>query len=109
MEILIFWITWGTVALVQLFLIYKAMIENDAQLYNLYGIVISAEILLALHTLPYTFLNATLSIVALWIAYLAGVILKARGHRKLYSSQLFLVVAFLGMSIPAVILLYLLA
>lgn len=109
MEILTFWITWGTVALVQLFLIYKAMIENDAQLYNLYGIVFSAEILLALHVLPYTFLNAILSIVALWIVFLAGVILKARGHRKLYSSQLFLVIAFLGMSIPAVILLYLLA
>lgn len=109
MEIITFWVTWGTVALVQLFLIYQAMTENNSQLYNLYGIVISAEIILALHVLPYTFLNAALSIVALLIASLAGVILKAKGHRKLYSNQLFLVVAFLGMSIPAVILLYLLA
>lgn len=109
MEIITFWITWGTVALVQLFLIYQAMTENNSQLYNLYGIVISAEIILALHVLPYTFLNSILSIIALWILYLAGVILKAKGNRKLYSNRLFLVVAFLGMSIPAVILLYLLA
>lgn len=109
MEIITFWITWGTVALVQLFLIYQAMTENNSQLYNLYGIVISAEIILALHVLPYTFLNSILSIIALWIGYLAGVILKAKGNRKLYSNRLFLVVAFLGMSIPAVILLYLLA
>lgn len=109
MEIITFWITWATVAFVQLFLIYKAMTENDSQLYNLYGIVISAEILLALHVLPYTFLNSILSIIALLIGYLAGVILKAKGSSKLYSNRLFLVVAFLGMSIPAVILLYLLA
>ena len=109
MEIITFWFTWGTVALVQLFLIYEAMTENDTQLYNVYGIVNSAEILLALHTLPHTFLNAALSIVALLIASLAGVILKAKGNSMLYSNRLFLVVAFLGMSIPAVILLYLLA
>lgn len=109
MEIIIFWMTWATVAFVQLFLIYEAMTENDSQLYNLCGIVISAEILLALHVLPYTFLNSILSIIALLIGYLAGVILKAKGSSKLYSNRLFLVVAFLGMSIPAVILLYLLA
>lgn len=109
MEIIIFWMTWTTVAFVQLFLIYEAMTENDSQLYNLYGIVISAEILLALHVLPYTFLNSILSIIVLLIEYLAGVILKAKGSSKLYSNRLFLVVAFLGMSIPAVILLYLLA
>lgn len=109
MEIITFWFTWGTVALVQLFLIYNAMTENNSQLYNLYGIVVSAEIILALHVLPYTFLNSILSIIALLIVSLAGVILKAKGNSKLYSNQLFLVVAFLGMSIPAVILLYLLA